>query len=116
MKHLLANLISGYNRDLQLTKEVLMRGFDTAIPSIRIMALVIGGLKVNTANCEGAVTSDMFATDEAIKLVKKGVPFRDAYRKMASGLDKLGRSDLAKNIRQKIHTGATGNLALKSIA
>ena len=94
----------------------MIRGFDTTIPSIRIMTLVVEGLKVNTANCEKAVTSDMFATDEVIKMVKDGVPFRDAYRNVASDLSGIKPSDVVRNIKQKPHTGATGNLALKTIA
>lgn len=77
------NLISGYHRDLQLTKEPLFDAFDATKASIGMMALVVSGMKLDAARCEKAMTPELFATEEAYKLVKKGVPFREAYRKVA---------------------------------
>lgn len=79
---MILNLPSGYNGDFKLTKQPLIEGFELAKSCISIMTLVIGGLKVNEGRCKAAMTPELFATEKALELVKKGVPFRDAYRKM----------------------------------
>ena len=80
------NLISGYNRDLQLTKEPLIKGTETTKESVKIMSLVINNLKINPKACEKACTDDLYATEKVYELVKKGMPFRDAYKKVANSL------------------------------
>jgi len=47
------------------------------------MNLIISGLKVNRENCQKALTGEVFATEEVYQLVKKGVPYREAYRKIS---------------------------------
>ncbi len=87
VKSLISNLLSGYNRDLQLTKEPFIRGFETTIASLKIMLLVVRSLKVNKRRCVTGITREMFATYRAFELVKKGVPFRDAYRNSLKNID-----------------------------
>ena len=48
------NLISGYNRDIQLSKEPTMRSIDLIKNCLDINALVISGLIVNEENCKKA--------------------------------------------------------------
>ncbi len=48
---ILKGLPSGYHRDLQLTKEPLMRGLDETLSSVRIMGLVLGALIVDAEKC-----------------------------------------------------------------
>ncbi len=84
----LAGLPSGYNRDFQLTKESLVMGVHTTKETISIMVKVIDGLKVNKAKCAAAMTPELFATHRAYELVKKGMPFRDAYKKISEELQK----------------------------
>jgi argininosuccinate lyase len=81
-----ANLVSGYNRDLQLTKRPLMESFDLTESSLRIMTHVTKKLTINREACERACTPDIYATARVCELVKKGMPFRDAYRQVATEL------------------------------
>ncbi len=83
MQSIIENLPSGYNRDLQLTKNILMEGIDLAKECLSAINLVVRDLKVNKGNCEKAMTKELYATEEAYKLVKKGIPFRDAYKEIA---------------------------------
>jgi argininosuccinate lyase len=83
IRGMVANLISGYSRDLQLTKRPLMESFETTGASLRIMTLVMERITVDAARCESACTPELFATEEVYKLVKEGVPFREAYRRVA---------------------------------
>jgi argininosuccinate lyase len=55
---------------------------------------------------------EVFATDEALRLVVEGVPFRDAYRQVAASLDKLQAADPRKSIAQRTHAGGPANLRL----
>ncbi|MDD5766360.1 MAG: argininosuccinate lyase [Candidatus Marinimicrobia bacterium] len=77
------NLISGYHRDLQLTKEPLMRGFNTTLVSLQIATLVFRNLSVDPAKCHAAMSDELFATAKVYELVEKGMPFREAYRIVA---------------------------------
>ncbi|MBI2140842.1 argininosuccinate lyase [Candidatus Woesearchaeota archaeon] len=75
-----ANLPGGYNRDLQLTKEPLMKGIDTTLETVRMLAAAMKNLRFNEKRCRAAMTPGLYATQKAYELVKKGVPFREAYK------------------------------------
>jgi len=83
IKNIISNLLSGYNRDLQLTKEPTMKGLDTIKESLSIMSLIFENLKVNGENCRKALSKDVYATERVYKLVKRGTTFREAYRKIS---------------------------------
>ncbi|KAF0124777.1 MAG: argininosuccinate lyase [Elusimicrobia bacterium] len=78
---LAGNLPSGYNRDAQLAKGPLFACLDTALASLGIMTVVTAGLVVNREKC--VLAPELFATEEAYRLVRAGTPFRDAYRIVA---------------------------------
>jgi argininosuccinate lyase len=101
---------SGYNRDLQETKEPFMRGFDLAISSLRVMTAVMSSLQVDAAACRRAFTPDVFATDRALELVVGGMPFRDAYREVKAHLGDLKDRDPDAAIAAKTHLGAPAGL------
>ncbi len=44
------------------------------------MTLIFTNLKVNKENCNRALTEDIYATEKVYELVKKGTPFREAYK------------------------------------
>jgi argininosuccinate lyase len=83
IKSVIGNLISGYNRDFQLTKEPVVNGFDFIKESLDITMLIFEHLKVNTEKCEKAITNELFATKKVYDLVEAGIPFRDAYKKIS---------------------------------
>ncbi|MDP7080483.1 MAG: argininosuccinate lyase [Candidatus Undinarchaeales archaeon] len=78
-----SNLISGYHRDYQLTKGPVLTGLDTTKHCLVIMAAVIQEMVVNEENCRKAMTDELYATEEVYKLVREGVPFRDAYKQVS---------------------------------
>ncbi len=75
--------MSGYNRDLQLSKKPLFHTYDTVLTCIDMMNLILPSLQIDKEKCIAALTEEMFATEEAYTLVKKGMLFREAYRKVA---------------------------------
>jgi len=80
VKNISSNLISGYHRDIQLTKEPTMRGLEITEDCLSIMSLIFTKLKVNKENCHKALTAEIYATEQVYKLVEKVIPFREAYK------------------------------------
>ena len=97
---------SGYNRDLQETKEPFMEGFDLALSSLRILKPLMEGLEVDAAALRRAFGPETFATDRALELVARGMPFRDAYHEVKANLDKLAGQSPDAALAAKRHLGA----------
>jgi len=112
IQNIIKDLPSGYNRDLQETKEPLMESLGITLASLKVFTLVICGLKVNKERCIEACVPEIFATDKAIEMTAEGMPWREAYLKVAQELDTLKAEDPVENIKKKTHIGATGNLGL----
>ena len=69
-----------YNRDLQEDKEGLFDTADTVIKSLDSATGMVAGMVVNPERMyQAASNSFVLATDIADYLVRKGVPFREAY-------------------------------------
>lgn len=77
------SLSSGYHRDLQLTKEPVIRGIEHCLQALNILPGLINSLEFKTENMKAAISPEMHMANEALALVEKGVPFRDAYRQVA---------------------------------
>jgi argininosuccinate lyase len=82
-----AKLPSGYQRDLQLLKLPLFRGIDLALSSADIMAAGVAALRFLPDNI--VLDPSIHAAEEANALVvSEGIPFREAYRRVAARLRK----------------------------
>lgn len=77
-------LPSGYHRDLQLLKRPLFHGTDTTMAMLAVAERVMGGLTVNEDAVRGAMSEELYATEEAYRLVREGVPFREAYKRVGA--------------------------------
>ena len=80
-----AKLPSGYNRDLQLLKFPLFRAIDLALEALAILPPAIAAMHFNRE----AIRLDpaINAAEEANRLaVREGIPFREAYRRVAAKL------------------------------
>ena len=80
-----AKLPSGYNRDLQLIKFPLFRGIDLALETLAILPPAIAAMRFQPE----AIRLDpaINAAEEANRLaVREGIPFREAYRRVAAQL------------------------------
>jgi argininosuccinate lyase len=111
-------LTSGYHRDYQLLKEPLMRGLDRTEEVLRILARVIPGLTVNRRRALAAVGGEVLATDEVMRRVEQGVPFRSAYRAVAAALqsgENFPSPSPAEIIARRKSTGGLGNPGLKAL-
>lgn len=106
-------LPSGYNRDFQETKRPFMQGIQITLSSLKVFTHIFPDLIVNEEKCLHAFTPELFATDHVLELVKKGIPFRDAYKQVALHPHSFPSLDPVANILSKMHMGGTGNLGLE---
>ena len=109
---ILRALPSGYNRDVQETKGPFMRGVEATAGSLSVMRLTFEKLEVIEENLRAGFPPEIYATDRALELVADGVPFRDAYRRVAAHLEELSDRDPVKNLKSKKLVGGPGRLGL----
>ena len=77
----LKGLPLAYNKDMQEDKESVFDAVDTVKMCLQVFVGMIDTLKANTANMKLAAQKGFInATDLADYLVKKGLPFRSAYK------------------------------------
>ena len=70
-----------YNKDLQEDKEAIFDAIDTAKMCLSVFAPMIATMTVKPENMRKAAAEGFInATDAADYLVKKGMPFRTAYK------------------------------------
>lgn len=80
-----AKLTSGYQRDLQRLKAPLFRSIDLAEDTLAIMAHALSGIKFRSENIE--LGDELYAAERANELVvEEGIPFREAYQRIAADL------------------------------
>jgi argininosuccinate lyase len=82
---LCAKLPSGYQRDLQLLKFPLFRGIDLAQQTLDILPAALDAMRFRPERIR--LDPAIHAAEEANRLVvKEGIPFREAYRRVAARL------------------------------
>ena len=80
-----AKLPSGYHRDLQLLKFPLFRGIDLALETLAIVPAAVAALTFHPERIR--LDESIHAAEEANRLVvTEGIPFREAYRRIAARL------------------------------
>ncbi|MFP4432071.1 MAG: argininosuccinate lyase [Spirochaetota bacterium] len=124
-KSLLRGLNSGYSRDLQETKAMVIDAFDLTSASLRAAGLVARDFQVDPEALLAPFDHEVLSTDDVFALVEKGAPFRDAYRQVAERLEEIrsGRSvppaiteeALLGLLRKRTATGSPGNLRLDEL-
>lgn len=103
-------LPSGYNRDLQETKEPFLDGFHITRSCLRVMASLVKKLKANKKALLAGFTPRVFAADRVLELVVEGMSFRDAYNHVRAHLEELRQVDPYRAIAGKTHLGAPAGL------
>ena len=82
-----SRLPSGYNRDLQLIKAPLFRGIDVCAQVLAVLPAALEGLRFRPENIR--LDPSIQAAARANELVvKEGIPFRDAYHRVAEEIVK----------------------------
>ncbi len=105
-----ANLPSGYHRDLQLTKEAIMRCESVVSDALTAMRQLLPGVTFDEAAMRRATSTELFATAAALEKVAAGMPFRDAYREAAREVGRMGDIDLDRALDAYKVTGFPGRI------
>ena len=108
-------LPSGYNRDTQEIKPLLMKSFDMTKQNLEIATLVIKNLDPKLQNMKKAITKDLYAAHHSYQFVKKGMPFRKAYKQVGNSLDKIPDYNPEDVLKETNHLGAAGNLDVNNL-
>ncbi|HXL58710.1 MAG TPA: lyase family protein, partial [Chitinophagaceae bacterium] len=108
------NLPSGYHRDLQLLKEHLFPTFETLRNCFDMAGLMLSNIEVKKDILADEKYKYLFSVEEVNKLVLKGIPFRDAYKKV--GLDIETNQFTYSTDLHHTHEGSIGNLCNEQIS
>jgi argininosuccinate lyase len=107
------NLISGYHRDFQILKEILHPALEELKDCISMMQYVVERIRVNKEILEDDTYQYLYTVEEVNKKVQEGIPFRDAYKEVASEIDK-GRYRPSRD-HTYTHLGSVGNPGIAAI-
>lgn len=107
------NLPSGYHRDLQLTKEIIIPAVETLKSCLEILTFSLKNIHVNEHILDDKKYDYLFSVDTLNNDVASGVPFRDAYKNLGKSIAN-GTYVPHKNINHT-HQGSIGNLCLDEI-
>mgnify|MGYP001810034873 CR=1 FL=1 len=106
--YITTNLPFGYNRDLQLIKEILMPCFADIKACLQLACVMLEYIIIK----DGIINDDkyvyLFSVEEVNKLVLKGMPFRDAYKKVGIEINQ-GIFNPERSVNHT-HEGSIGNL------
>jgi argininosuccinate lyase len=108
---LLANLPSGYHRDLQLTKEILFPAIEELKACIQLTKLMLSNIEVKDSILQDEKYKYLFSVEAVNDLVNKGIPFREAYKQVGEQIEKGEFNyDVSKGLKHT-HEGSIGNLS-----
>ena len=107
------NLISGYHRDFQILKEILHPALEELKDCISMMQYVVERIRVNKEILEDDTYQYLYTVEEVNKKVQEGIPFRDAYKEVASEIEK-GRYRPGRD-HTYTHLGSVGNPGIAAI-
>ena len=107
------NLPSGYHRDLQLVKEIIVPAIQDMKACLEIMSFSLREIKVNEGILEDPKYDYLFSVDTLNELGQNGMPFRDAYKQMGKEIND-GTFTPKRDIKHT-HEGSIGNLCLEEI-
>jgi argininosuccinate lyase len=112
----LLSLPSGYHRDLQGTKGPLLRAMSRGLDALALVGELVEQIEFDTERLREAINSEMYATDRAVELTAEGLPFREAYRRVAGELDDLGDRTADDSLDARTSPGACADLRLDELA
>jgi argininosuccinate lyase len=113
---LLANLPSGYHRDLQLTKEILFPAIEELKACLQMTRLMLSNMDVKDNILDDEKYKYLFSVEAVNELVNKGVPFREAYKQVGNQIEKGEFNYDYKKQLHHVHEGSIGNLCNDEIA
>lgn len=110
---LTTNLPLGYNRDLQLLKEVLFPALADIKDSLRMASYMLKHISVKEDILSDKMYDYIFSVETVNNLVLEGMPFREAYKKVGMDIEE-GKFAPERTVNHN-HEGSIGNLCNDSI-
>lgn len=111
---LTANLPLGYNRDLQLLKDITFPATTELIECLDMADFMLQHIKVRTDILDDPRYDYLFTVEDVNRLALGGMPFRDAYRKVGMEVQR-GEYKPTRSVNHT-HEGSIGNLCNAEIA
>ena len=111
---LTANLPLGYNRDLQLMKDIVFPATTELVECLDMAGFMLEQIKVKEDILSDPRYDYIFTVEDVNRLVLEGMPFRDAYRKVGMAVQEK-RYKPTRTVNHT-HLGSIGNLANDRIA
>ncbi len=110
---LTTNLPLGYNRDLQLLKDIIFPAVSEIIKCLDMCAFMLGHIRINRDILSDSKYDYLFTVEDVNRMTLSGVPFREAYRTIGMQV----QNGEYKPTRQVSHThaGSIGNLCTDAI-
>lgn len=110
----MGNLPSGYHREMQILKEILMPAFDEILNCLDMTYFMLSNIQVKEGILADTKYDLLFSVERVNELVLQGVPFREAYKIIGNEIN----SDTYVPNRNLNHTheGSIGNLCNDQIA
>jgi argininosuccinate lyase len=112
---LLANLPSGYHRDLQLTKEIVFPAIEELKACLQMTRLMLSNMSVKSNILDDEKYRYLFSVEAVNELVNKGVPFREAYKQVGNDIENGTFNFDYKKQLHHVHEGSIGNLCNDAI-
>ena len=110
---LMANLPSGYHREMQLAKGLIIEAINELKSCLDLFIFTLQKISVKENILDDPKYQYVFSVDTLNEWVKQGMPFRDAYKKMGDEIAK--QKYIPKKTLDHTHLGSLGNLALQEI-
>jgi argininosuccinate lyase len=110
-----SRLTSGYHRDFQLLKEPLIRSVDRTHEMLVMISRMIPLLATDSRRSVAALSGGVLATDEVMRRVEEGVPFRSAYQSVSADLKAGTRFPVPRArdlVARRSSTGSLGSPGL----
>ena len=110
---LTTNLPMGYQRDLQLLKDIIFPATVEIRKCLDMCAFMVKNLRVNKDILSDEKYNYLFTVEDVNRLVLDGVPFRDAYKTVGMQVQK-GTYKPTREVHHT-HEGSIGNLCTEEI-
>lgn len=111
---LTTNLPLGYNRDLQLLKDIIFPATDELVDCIDMAEFMLRHIKVNDDILSDPKYDYLFTVEDVNRLALSGMPFRDAYKTVGMQVQR-GEYRPTRTVNHT-HEGSIGNLCNDRIA
>ncbi len=110
----MGNLPSGYHREMQILKEILMPAFDEILNCLDMTYFMLSNIQVKEGILDDAKYDLLFSVERVNELVLQGVPFREAYKIIGNEIN--SNTYTPNRDLKHSHEGSIGNLCNEQIS